>query len=765
MKIESRDSFIVPAAIAIGTSALLGRFFVKHFPATSYRGLFIPSLYGSFLNILTNRCRGKYERFSFRLVRMSFSFFGGALLAISLKGRAQIRAKDALSISGASILLNSIYQVMQRKLERGRIAREELEEAQRILNDRRALGQWLPDRTIAERKEALSKSISESLRKMTPLESQKPELGQLKEPPLAEQRCLVESLINIPDLLFKVIEYSSTRVIVRLGFSCKQIRNAMIGCFNHESGGTHYVLNEEVPEWLDKNRFRTIVFYNAYLRNKGSFFLIQNDFDFVEIVFNLERKWFTHPFWRDYFKNICDQLASRSPTLPLWAKCLESNEYQSELEGAQKLLPDLKILQFRVIKFLTYFCIENPDLLEDAPALLKNSIPAALLYFNTSSRIQHRCPAPSRCSEDLKYFSLSVRDNKEVVLEALNVNRDNADAALGYRYASDRLKNDKSFFEEACRLNGAVLAYAQQEWLEDLDLVFEVFKTSPRAFRSYVARMHLDVTQQENRNFILKALKINGLILEELGGLKDDKFIVITAILQNPEAFRFASSRLKNDIDIARLVARRSLSPLESRLEFFSQDEEIKRIIVSRAEEDPVAYRYSSEEVKKDRIIALKHLRNGSFLLEDVPIELRDDHEIVMAALETSYFSYNYASRRLMCDPSIIKKTLECAHTQHLGIFHRNYTNHVILNIFEVNKSREVALQLLKTFYNRYEDVDKSLTEDQNFLVEACRANGLVLECLPRKKKKNELVMAALKENPASYPSAPETFKRMIKDC
>ena len=58
----------------------------------------------------------------------------------------------------------------------------------------------------------------------------------------------------------------------------------------------------------------------------------------------------------------------------------------------------------------------------------------------------------------------------------------------------------------------------------------------------------------DERDFAMFLVSVEGGILYRLPGLQDDKEIVMKACENNPRAIKYASDRLKSDVDLAALV-------------------------------------------------------------------------------------------------------------------------------------------------------------------------------------------------------------------
>ena len=82
---------------------------------------------------------------------------------------------------------------------------------------------------------------------------------------------------------------------------------------------------------------------------------------------------------------------------------------------------------------------------------------------------------PTYCSQDsfiLKYVSDKLKDDKEVVIEAIKRN------GLALEFASDRLKDDKDIVIEAVKNNGFALEFASDRLKNDKEIVFNAVKNN-----------------------------------------------------------------------------------------------------------------------------------------------------------------------------------------------------------------------------------------------------------------------------------------------
>lgn len=142
--------------------------------------------------------------------------------------------------------------------------------------------------------------------------------------------------------------------------------------------------------------------------------------------------------------------------------------------------------------------------------------------------------------KSIKFASDRLKDDEEVVFTALK--QDNTT----FYYASDRLKNDKEMVKYAVERNGWALSYASKELQDNLEIVMTAFKQTkqtPGSFKFASDRL------KDDKNVVCDIVKNCGAALEYASDrLKDDPEVVILAMKNNPYwAFISASDRLQED--------------------------------------------------------------------------------------------------------------------------------------------------------------------------------------------------------------------------
>ena len=123
---------------------------------------------------------------------------------------------------------------------------------------------------------------------------------------------------------------------------------------------------------------------------------------------------------------------------------------------------------------------------------------------------------------------------KEIVVQAV---KNNGEAL---RYASEELRADKEFVLEAIKHSGDASQYASRELWADKEFVLEAFKYDAGAsFRNVSEELKAEL--KTNEEFLLKAIKVNGLALEYASKkLRADRDVVLEAVKNNGAALQFA---------------------------------------------------------------------------------------------------------------------------------------------------------------------------------------------------------------------------------
>lgn len=108
-------------------------------------------------------------------------------------------------------------------------------------------------------------------------------------------------------------------------------------------------------------------------------------------------------------------------------------------------------------------------------------------------------------------------------------------------------------------------------------------------------------------------------ILEKLPQLNDNKDFVISLIKQNPQNYKFASEKLRNDISVS----------------------------IIAFERDGLLMKYAGEKVKKSRIATSTAVKNNGLALEYAEIKYQDDNDLVAIAMNQNKYAKAFVGPRI----------------------------------------------------------------------------------------------------------------------
>ena len=121
----------------------------------------------------------------------------------------------------------------------------------------------------------------------------------------------------------------------------------------------------------------------------------------------------------------------------------------------------------------------------------------------------------------------------------------------------------------------------------------------------------------------------------------------------------------------------------------------------------------------------LKKIKEGYWqALQGASQELREDREVVLAAVQQDVMALEFASEELQGDRDVVLAAISNAkNTLDLMIIASFFKN-----TEELKKDSQVMLALVAQMASWYQQADESLKQDKNFILEAVAQNGKVLE-------------------------------------
>jgi hypothetical protein len=173
--------------------------------------------------------------------------------------------------------------------------------------------------------------------------------------------------------------------------------------------------------------------------------------------------------------------------------------------------------------------------------------------------------------------------------------------------------------------------------------------------------MFLDIVQkngmnlqyvEKDKDIVLAAVHQNGMALQFAGEWNDDIEVVLAACDNTPEAFRFASVRLKDDKELVLHVTKYIAFPLAFASLRLRDDPDV---VLSTMGKLFSSLDYASDALKDNKLFILKCVQiNGRYLKYASP-HMRADKEVVLAAISSQADAFMYASNDLRSDPELIR--------------------------------------------------------------------------------------------------------------
>lgn len=283
-------------------------------------------------------------------------------------------------------------------------------------------------------------------------------------------------------------------------------------------------------------------------------------------------------------------------------------------------LPDSKDVGEPKFKDIREFVISNQtrinEILEIFPNIL-HFAPEELL--NDRQLLLRALPLDNHL---VAIISDSLRDDPEII----------AAASGGYfaslEYASIRLREDPIFVLQMINKNGSNICFAA-DWI------------------------------REDRKFILSALHAGSKILNNIPNyFRDDEEIMLEVVKSSPYSLKDASERLRLD-KAFNLKALENGTYYRNNLHNSLLDD--REIVLKAMQMHPHEFEYIPERFKSDREIVLTVVsKKGGYgkYIKNCSIELRDDSELIKAAIIDNGFNIRHASPRLLADRHFISEMI-----------------------------------------------------------------------------------------------------------
>jgi len=296
----------------------------------------------------------------------------------------------------------------------------------------------------------------------------------------------------------------------------------------------------------------------------------------------------------------------------------------------------------------------------------------------------------------LYYLPQYLRNDRELALIAIKKN--------GYELncVSDNLKNDEEIVSIAVNNLGDALQFASDILKNNKKLVISAVSNDGKALR------YTTNTLQNDKDVVSVAVSNNGLALYSASDdLKNDKQIVLMAINDNPEALYYASDGLKNDREIIYTAISKYGNMIAHASDKLKNNKELVLLALSNCRPDYysgyITFEDVPETLKNDIDVVLAAVKNDGFALYYVSYKFQMEHMIVIV-----YAIYTSGIKVLSCalyDNCLIEKTFD-------GYYNEDYYD----NLREQLEYNDDHIRN-HTYHNIYIHIKENIKTHESFLI------------------------------------------------
>ena len=450
----------------------------------------------------------------------------------------------------------------------------------------------------------------------------------------------------------------------------------------------------------------------------------------------------------------------------------------------------IKLKAFNIMKYLnpkfqddeeivSYLLEYDYDAMQYASERLKNSRkfalkamqkqPYSINYLEVFQDDPEFLEIALKAGYGLKYATKEQKINKALVMKVIAIN------SHALEYADELLRDDKELVSFAIKSGsyGYELDYASGRLKKDKELVLQAIKKNGGAFR------YVDKSLEDDRAFILEAVKVSASILENISDrLKKDKEIALSAIAQDSNIFEYLDSSLKSDKEfiLKALTVADSQMKLDAEeasknkfielmfgdregvwdnidknvtkdsafitqaiketgygLEYATPKQQANRELVLNAVKlYPKALKYADKKLQDDGALVLEAVKRDGLVLKYASKRFQENKKVVTEAINETGFALAYASLELQKDESLLIKALK---------------NQNSIFTFEI-EDKVFVLKLLKNDIDVTESFDIELKSDSKFITKCIEETGYGMDyATPEQKKDRAFILRAIKKN------------------
>lgn len=232
--------------------------------------------------------------------------------------------------------------------------------------------------------------------------------------------------------------------------------------------------------------------------------------------------------------------------------------------------------------------------------------------------------------------------------------------------------------------------------------------------------------QKNNKEYVLKAVEQNGLMLEHASDiLKNDKEVVLKAVAQNGLALQFVSKNLQDDKEVVLKGVVQNRDALKYASDKLKNDKDFMKKVIKDNSEN---FKYASNELKEDKDFILDIVKENPSVLKHVNEDLKNDKDFMNKAIKNNIGALSFVGDKLKKDKAFVLQDLK-------------------------NNPGNVRL------------LTNDLKHDKDFLLKAIKENKLVYQYLDNDVKNDkDFVFKSIKIDPTIYYNVSDALKEEIKN-
>lgn len=332
-----------------------------------------------------------------------------------------------------------------------------------------------------------------------------------------------------------------------------------------------------------------------------------------------------------------------------------------------------------------------------------------------------------------------LRDDDDIIFFDIEHGAEN------YEFYSNNFKNSEYIILKCLEKKPELILKVPEKYRTKKTYLQKAFKANPKIYIFLDEEIQINPEYAKlyfghGMNFTLNSLSES---------IKDNYDIVLIAVSENLNNFKYASERLRDNETILKAVIKQSGYSIKFTSDRLKAD---KDIVLEAVTKDGQAYEYISERLKNDDEVFLAAVKQNGIALIYAPNKYKDNKAIALIALQTYFQSYEVLSPALKEDRDIIKATIKSMPACYLYDYTLQHSlgksltedlkkdKAFIRELVDINPSiilneivsddAEMLLLAIEYKPSLIDSVKKKYINDTYFITECYRKNPDILELL-----------------------------------